>query len=189
MSFRTSSTGAMERVAIRAWVVSGLLSVVAVAVLGQRGMESTVSLGFGVNRDMQAFSAWRGMRGPQFRGEQAFLAHERKVPRGRRTFAPVRSQELASNELSTTAPDEDAAGALFRRGIPRLAQPYRSWAGDRPWMKYKDYKEMSAIKRLKFAEQRQSGVMKAILRAPKGAPNFGSLFPEGESDEAGSSAS
>ena len=189
MSFRTSSTVAMERVAIRAWVVSGLLSVVAVAVLGQRGMESTVSLGFGVNRDMQAFSAWRGMRGPQFRGEQAFLAHERKVPRGRRTFAPVRSQELASNELSTTAPDEDADGALFRRGIPRLAQPYRSWAGDRPWMKYKDYKEMSAIKRLKFAEQRQSGVMKAILRAPKGAPNFGSLFPEGESDEAGSSAS
>ena len=180
---------------VRALVVSGLLSVVAVAVLGQRGMESTVSLGFGLNRDMQAFSAWRGMRGTQFGGEQAFLARERKVPRGRREFAPVRSQKLArqtglhSNEPSTMAPDEDAAGALFRRGIPRLAQPYRTWAGDRPWMKYKDYKEISAIKRLKFAEQRQSGVMKAILRAPKGAPNFGSLFPEGESDEAGSSAS
>ena len=106
----------MERVAIRAWVVSGLLSVVAVAVLGQRGMESTVSLGFGVNRDMQAFSAWRGMRGPQFRGQQAFLARERKVPRGRRTFAPVRSQELASNELSTIDRDAEDARELRDEG-------------------------------------------------------------------------
>merc|ERR1712216_901882 len=158
------------------------------------GFGSTLRRGSGCARTarhgVDSFSGvWRQ---PRYAGVLCLARNARPTVSGGADIPGARAQSSArpANICPGAQPgigqqraEHDGAGALFRRGIPRLAQPYRSWAGDRPWMKYKDYKEMSAIKRLKFAEQRQSGVMKAILRAPKGAPNFGSLFPEGESDE------
>ena len=39
-----------------------------------------------------------------------------------------------------------------------------SWEGEKLWMKFEDYKDLSALQRLKFAETRQSSIMSKILK-------------------------
>jgi len=116
-------------------------------------------------------------------GEREFIARARQVPAGwAERDIQKWSQPGSQTGLTTLRNPHDNAHHQAQHHAQLPHRPYSNWEGEKPWMKFQDYKELSAIQRLKYAEKRQSSIMGKILKqhTPSGArPGLGSLFTQG----------